>query len=56
MEDHKIYLLKTDLIDNNGEFIYKVGRTNQRNLMRLNGYPKTFQLIYSRACFTPFLI
>jgi len=56
MEDHKIYLLKTDFTSNSGEFIYKVGRTNQRNLLRLKGYPKTFKLIYSRACFNSLLV
>jgi hypothetical protein len=50
MNEHKIYLLKTHLKTENDEYLYKIGRTTQQQLIRLSDYPKTYKLILTRAC------
>lgn len=50
MKEHKIYLLKTHLKTENGEYLYKIGRSEQQGLKRLIDYPKTYQLIIMRTC------
>ena len=52
MDENKIYLLETDDNKNNllKPVVYKIGRTNRKNLIRLREYPKTYKIILVRAC------
>jgi len=50
MNENKIYLLKTHLKTENNEYLYKIGRSQQQGLKRLNDYPKTYKLIIMRTC------
>ena len=50
MNDDKIYLLKTHLKTENDEYLYKIGRSKQQQLIRLTDYPKTYKIILTRAC------
>jgi hypothetical protein len=49
MNEDIIYLLKTDDIIKN-EYVYKIGRSTQPNLKRLNAYPKEYKIIIIRSC------
>ena len=46
----KIYLLQTDINLNNGEPIYKVGRSSQVGIRRLFSYPETYRVCLVRVC------
>jgi hypothetical protein len=45
-----IYLLQEREFIKNNENIYKIGRTQQENLKRLNNYPKNSVLLFQMIC------
>jgi hypothetical protein len=50
-KEHKIYLIeKSNIRDENGENVYKIGRTAQNGLNRLKDYPKKDKIIIIRSC------
>lgn len=46
-----IYVLIEREFINNGQNIYKIGRTNQINLRRFRNYPKGSKLLFYMKCF-----
>lgn len=48
--DHYIYLIKEREFVKSGEDIYKIGKTKQQNLKRLQNYPKGSKLIFQCIC------
>jgi hypothetical protein len=50
IEEHKIYLLRTNFTQQDGKPVYKIGRTTQERFNRLRSYPKEYHFIYARSC------
>jgi len=45
-----IYLIQTREFKNMNENVYKIGKTKQDNLTRVNQYPKGSQLLLQQIC------
>jgi hypothetical protein len=48
--EHKIYLLKSNILNKDGECGYKIGRTTQLGIRRFYEYPKDYELLFIRKC------
>jgi len=45
-----IYLLDTKLLTEENEHVYKIGRSDQHGLKRIQNYPKTYEIILVIGC------
>ena len=49
-KEDKVYLLKTDLLSESNQVVYKIGRSSQIGLKRFSNYPDTYRLCLVRMC------